>query len=668
MTNAQSLDSLKLKDLVAIAESLKLSNWRRLSKSELRELILQQPPYAGSAASENVANAGKTRKRAASKSKDAVKTKDETLLLFSEEQAASRRTAKTRKVAESAKPTVKRASRTTKEKRAEVLPPLEEKTVKTRSKSKGAAEPVKVETSREPEELAKSTGKAKANSGGRRSVKETVADAMRKAALTAESPNSPENSVKKTRMKKTKNAEIQTMPDEGATAVKKTRRKRADKEPEYPLLNAAPEEKPAEKKSSRSAKKTQTEPLPEPDADAAPKRGRKRAASQPDAQSAQSAEETSATRTKVRKNAKAQPDEKIADDATVVVNERETPESASAAPKRGGARKRAPKTEKGLVDTPSPEKSREEPPKPVAVPAGSKTEERPAPAKKPVRPARRPALSNETIDCLRLNVCNSYWLVAQWNISENNTSRVRSAMGRLWHTAEPILRVYRVDKEPQIASVRREHIADVPVRLPVRCWFVPVENPPRSFMLELGYNSREGEFFTLASSNIVDTPPRLMDDSPLDMSMVSHIGMFDGSSAQVSPFNGTSWGASNGFHNRSFGESDGFVSAFGETRTPFGRADKEDEVFQTPSSITISVDAEIVIKGRVSKGASVKIRDEQIPTKADGSFSVRLDLPERRHVFPVVATSYDDAETQTIILAVDRNTKTLDPIFKEDEE
>ena len=47
---------------------------------------------------------------------------------------------------------------------------------------------------------------------------------------------------------------------------------------------------------------------------------------------------------------------------------------------------------------------------------------------------------------------------------------------------------------------------------------------------------------------------------------------------------------------------------------------------------------------------------------------MRYSLPERRHVFPVVMSSRDGMETQTIVLSVDRNTKKLDPVFKEDDE
>lgn len=287
--------------------------------------------------------------------------------------------------------------------------------------------------------------------------------------------------------------------------------------------------------------------------------------------------------------------------------------------------------------------------------------------------------------------------MAQWNISETNTNRVRSAMNRQWHTAEPILRVYRVDKEPQIATIRRVHVADVPVNIQVKSWYVPVENPPCSFMLELGYHSREGEFFVLASSNVVDTPPKLMHDAPFGTPVTGlGAGLYDrgASSSSFQQFGGGApWGAQQGgFYARPFAETEHAApGAFGAGPAPFGSTSSPSAFgpaapFGTtsafgaaqhfgapafarqPAVLSLEVSAEIVVKGKATPGASVRIKDEQLPVKEDGSFSVRLELGERRHVFPVCATSRDESESRTVILAIDRNTKILDPVYKEDEE
>ena len=52
-------------------------------------------------------------------------------------------------------------------------------------------------------------------------------------------------------------------------------------------------------------------------------------------------------------------------------------------------------------------------------------------------------------------------------------------------------------------------------------------------------------------------------------------------------------------------------------------------------------------------------------SRADGSFTVRLSMPNRRQVLPVVASSGDGVEQRTIILAVERNTKVMEPKIRE---
>ena len=43
----------------------------------------------------------------------------------------------------------------------------------------------------------------------------------------------------------------------------------------------------------------------------------------------------------------------------------------------------------------------------------------------------------------------------------------------------------------------------------------------------------------------------------------------------------------------------------------------------------------------------------------------RRNLPERRQVLPIVASSADGAEQRTIVLAVERNTKVMEPVLRE---
>ena len=77
------------------------------------------------------------------------------------------------------------------------------------------------------------------------------------------------------------------------------------------------------------------------------------------------------------------------------------------------------------------------------------------------------------------------------------------------------------------------------------------------------------------------------------------------------------------------------------------------------------VDTELIVHGMAHPDARVTLRGEPIRLRPDGSFAVRFSLPDRRHVLPVVARSSDGAEQRTIVLAVDRNTKVMEPVVRE---
>ena len=80
------------------------------------------------------------------------------------------------------------------------------------------------------------------------------------------------------------------------------------------------------------------------------------------------------------------------------------------------------------------------------------------------------------------------------------------------------------------------------------------------------------------------------------------------------------------------------------------------------------VDAEMLIFGRTKPGGHVTVGGAPVVVKSDGSFAVRLAMPDKRQVLPLVARSDDGVEHRTIVLAVERNTKIMEPMVKEGNE
>ena len=75
------------------------------------------------------------------------------------------------------------------------------------------------------------------------------------------------------------------------------------------------------------------------------------------------------------------------------------------------------------------------------------------------------------------------------------------------------------------------------------------------------------------------------------------------------------------------------------------------------------IDAKLIVFGRTDPTAHVTLRNEPIELRPDGTFTMRFSLPDSRQIIPAVATSADGVEERTIVLAVERNTKHLDPMI-----
>jgi uncharacterized protein len=61
----------------------------------------------------------------------------------------------------------------------------------------------------------------------------------------------------------------------------------------------------------------------------------------------------------------------------------------------------------------------------------------------------------------------------------------------------------------------------------------------------------------------------------------------------------------------------------------------------------------------------VTLAGQPVKLRSDGTFTVRRALPDRREVLPVVAGSGDGCEQRTVILAIERNTKVMEPVHRE---
>ncbi len=256
-------------------------------------------------------------------------------------------------------------------------------------------------------------------------------------------------------------------------------------------------------------------------------------------------------------------------------------------------------------------------------------------------------------DRLVVMVRGPYWLHVYWELTAGSVGRAQSAMGHHWHTTRPVLRVYRVSTDGTAVLFR-----DIHIHGGVNHWYVDVGDPPSQFRMEIGYLATSGRFFCLARSNSVTTPPAGTSDS-VDRNWAEvdeHADRIFAMSGGYSP-QGTSQELQELLEER-------LQRPMGtpmQTRYGGGAA----RALREGTDLQLAVDAELLVYGVSDPHAHVTLQGEPVALRPDGSFAVRLALPERRQVMPIVASSADGVEQRTIILAVERNTKVLEAVVRD---
>jgi hypothetical protein len=256
-------------------------------------------------------------------------------------------------------------------------------------------------------------------------------------------------------------------------------------------------------------------------------------------------------------------------------------------------------------------------------------------------------------DRLVVMVRDPYWLHAYWELAPRSLDRAQSALGPHWHTTRPVLRVFTVSGDGT-AILQREIV----IHGGVNHWYVDVQNPPQQFRMEIGYLAASGQFYCLARSNAVTTPPAGTSDS------------VDENWADIDENADRIFAMSGGYTQH--GTSLELQELLEERlRRPMGTPMRTrygggaSRALSASQDLSFAVDAELLVYGVCNPHAHVTLQGEPVPLKDDGSFTVRMSLPDRRQVIPVVASSADGVEQRTIILAVERNTKVLEPVIRD---
>ncbi|WP_165064296.1 DUF4912 domain-containing protein [Paludisphaera rhizosphaerae] len=254
-----------------------------------------------------------------------------------------------------------------------------------------------------------------------------------------------------------------------------------------------------------------------------------------------------------------------------------------------------------------------------------------------------------------------YWLHAHWELSRTTLARAQAALGQEWHSAQPILRLMDVTSEDTTNATER-HVRDIPIHGGVNNWYIDVVKPPRSYRIDVGYLSRRGKFYVLARSNIVTTPKAGVTDA-LEENWASVQQQFE----RVQ--NPSTLHAAKQNSSSSIDLNDLFEERL---RRPLSSLSMQNLSLGALPGLGrrfhFEIDAELIVYGTTEPNAQVTLQGEPVQLRPDGTFTVRFSLPDSRQIIPAVAASADGVEERTIVLAVERNTKELEPMIHDGNE
>lgn len=238
-------------------------------------------------------------------------------------------------------------------------------------------------------------------------------------------------------------------------------------------------------------------------------------------------------------------------------------------------------------------------------------------------------------DRIVLMVKDPWWLYAYWEIQPSTERAVRSRLQP--HEAaglQSILRVFDVTDLDYPAQPARRFF-DIQLSGLATNWFIHTNAPNRAFLVEIGLLTAGGRFLLLARSNPVRAPrfgPSDVIDEEWRISDEMYWKLFGSSLAVGSSPGGWAQGLTQQLFSGQWA-SGGLVG------------------FSRQSAVRgfwCRVNTDVVIHGATEPRARVSIQGQPVAIRKDGTFSLRLALPEGTQTVTIEVTSADGQRTKTM--------------------
>jgi len=268
------------------------------------------------------------------------------------------------------------------------------------------------------------------------------------------------------------------------------------------------------------------------------------------------------------------------------------------------------------------------------------------------------------------------WAYVFWEISSSDQQRAAAA-----GATQLALRVADVTGLP-LGAAHPHTLQELVVNQGAREWYLPMPLSDRDYRVELGYRTRSGGWFSLATSSVARMPaleptaavadafvpfsletPVMAAAEPVVSGGVEHERIYQLSTASAVRIRRVGsevlheWDQDSA---RSGGLNDSGAGLWASGRSESGSG------MVQPRSFWLVADAELIVYGATEATATLSIGEQQIPLESDGTFRVHVPFRDGEQLYPIKAVAADGEQERSIRLEFERRTPAARVNRKED--
>ena len=268
------------------------------------------------------------------------------------------------------------------------------------------------------------------------------------------------------------------------------------------------------------------------------------------------------------------------------------------------------------------------------------------------------------------------WAYVFWEISSSDQQRAIAAGG-----SQLALRVADVTGLP-LGAAHPNSLQELVVAAGAREWHLPMPLSDRDYRVELGYRTKSGGWFSLATSSVARMPalepsavvadafvPFSLDTPitalpvPVSSGGVEHERMYQLATATAVRSRRVGSEVLHEWDQDS--ARSGELNDSGAGLWASGRSDSGSGVVR-PRSFWLVADAELIVYGATEPTARLSIGEQEIPLEADGTFRVHVPFRDGEQLYPIRAVAADGEQERSIRLDFERRTPAARVNRKED--